>query len=358
MLMEDTVKHKRCNKSECEVTITGACAEGHDPLESCPFYGKDSEINDYSDEDFESAAEEFQQDAGESDLIELPSSEALDVVQVDEFLRWRPIRLITIVGDRDSGKTTLICSIYERFLRGPFADHLFAGSRTLIGFDQRHHYSRVDSGLDRPDTPRTSLSDGVRFYHFAVVRENEHSVRTDLMLSDRAGEKYQQARNNSIVVSELFEVAKADRLVLLLDGARLISKVERANACTSVRLTLRALLDGGALDNNIYVQIVITKIDRIENQVESEKTETREYLFKFQQKLLERFNDRVAELSFFEISARDPDGKLPPAFGIDKLLKCWVDKTHRITSTIGIRNLPLKSEFDLLLARTPMEVVP
>jgi len=355
--MSDAVEYKNCSKSECEVAKSGACAEGHQPLESCRFYGKASERDDSFDDDFQNASEEGDLDSGEGDFIDLPSGETLDMAKVDEFLRWRPIRLITIVGERDSGKTTLICSIYDQFLRGPFASYRFAGSRTLIGLDRRHYYSRADSGLSSPDTPRTSLADGIRFFHFAVIREDEQNARTDLMLSDRAGEKYRQSRNKTDVVSELVEVSKADKLVLLLDGARLANPAERANAFNSVRQTLRAFLDGGALARDTHVQVVTTKIDRIEIQPESEKEEIYRFLGDFKERLFENFKDRVTKLSFFEFAARDPDRKLPLAFGLDQLFTSWVDEIVQPTPTTGIHKFSLQSEFDMLLVRTPMEVV-
>ena len=352
------LESNNCSKLECEVASTGACAEGHAPLESCPFYGKASETDENFDDDFENESVESDLDFDDVKFVDLPSGEALNAIGVEEFLRWRPIRLITVVGERDSGKTTLICSIYDQFLRGPFAEHYFAGSRTLIGLERRSHLSRLESGLDSPDTPRTSLSDGVRFFHFAAVRMDERNARTDLMLSDRAGEKYRQARDKSEVVSELFEVAKADRLVLLLDGARLANPAERSNALTSVRHTLRAFLDGGAISCNTYVQVVTTKIDRIEIQSESEKQVIHKFLSDFKQRLCDAFRDRVGGLTFFEIAARDPDGNLPPAYNVDQLVANWLEEIPYLLPTSQIRDLPLTSEFDLLLARTKMEVVP
>lgn len=357
--MTEVVEYKNCSKSECEAGRTGACAEGHEPLESCPFYGKASEIEEDFDDYFENSEDLIQQseeNQGNRDFIDLPSGEALDVAEVDDFLRWRPIKLVTIVGDSDSGKTTLICSIYDRFLHGIFAGHYFASSRTLIGLERRSHLSRLDSGLTSPDTPRTSYSDGVRFFHIAGISEGEQRVRTDLMLSDRAGEKYRMARDNSEVVSELFEVAKADRVVLLLDGARLAKPAERANAATSIRHTLRAFLDGGVLDETGCVQVVITKIDLIEILPESDKEIVHQFIRDFKDKLRDKFENRVGELTFFDIAARDPTGRLAPAYGVDQLLANWFDRKHQSAVPVDVNALPLKREFDLLLARTPMEM--
>lgn len=154
---------------------------------------------------------------------------------------------MTIVGDRDSGKTTLVAALYDRFLRGPFAGHRFAGSRTLVGLEKRSHYARAESGRAKPDTPRTSISEGLSYYHFAVRSAAAPAARTDVMVSDRAGETYRHARSNSEIVPQLSELPQANRVVLLLDGARTADAVTRAGAIQAVRQSLRAFLDGGAL---------------------------------------------------------------------------------------------------------------
>lgn len=353
-----TIDEARCAKPGCRVSSTGACEEGRDP-KSCPHY-TDATAKDTEDKELDSdpSDEEAQETPEKGDHVKLPSGEALDVAGVDEFLRWRPMTLVTIVGDRDSGKTTLISSIYDRFLRGPFAGYLFAGSRTLIGLERRSHYARVDSGMTTPDTPRTSISEGVRFFHLALARADAPDARADLMLSDRAGETYRQARGNSRLVSDLIEVKKADCLVLLLDGARVVNPVERAGAVQSVRQTLRALWDGGALDAGARVQVATTKIDILRAQPEGDKAHTDTLLTALRDGLRADFGPRLGDLSFWDIAARDPAGTFEPAYGVDALLASWLDKVPRPATIIDRPGLVLQSEFDRLLARTPMETLP
>src|SRR3546814_5116027 len=68
---------------------------------------------------------------------ELPSADMLSIDAADELLRSRPANLITIIGERNGGKTTLITEIYEQFMRGPFAAHMFCQSRSLLGFEKK-----------------------------------------------------------------------------------------------------------------------------------------------------------------------------------------------------------------------------
>src|SRR5262249_22129997 len=155
--------------------------------------------------------------------------------------------LIAVVGDRDSGKTTILTSLYNCFLRGPFASHLFVGSRTLVGFEKKGHDSRVESGRMEPDTARTSIAEELRYVHLALAPQAKVKARVDLLIADRAGEAYRSARSDSRLVADLIEVASANRVLFVLDGARLSDPALRSGALQSVRQSLRALSDGGAL---------------------------------------------------------------------------------------------------------------
>ena len=118
-------------------------------------------------------------------------------------------------------------------------------------------------GRATPETAHTSLQEGLRYFHFAVAPNGQPGKRTDLLLSDRSGEVYRRARNNSTVVGTLPEIPQADRIVLLLDGRRVADPIERNGAIQSARQTLRVFLDNDALGPTSIVQIVTTKFDLI-----------------------------------------------------------------------------------------------
>jgi hypothetical protein len=344
------IEQMHCGRLDCEVASAGICAEGHSPAKSCPFYGKVA-TGDYDDEG--SSIEEGEEPV-EEDQVKLPLGELLSPEEVDQWLCRQGVTFVTIVGDSDSGKTTLVCSLYERFLKGPFAGQFFAGSRTLIGLERRSHYSRMDSGRIHPDTPRTSISQGLRFFHLALAT-GSNTRRVDLMLSERAGETYRRARSNPALVPDLVEVKKADRLVLLLDGGRVVEPANRAGALQSVRQTLRAFLDGGGIGKRTRVQVVTTKVDLLERN--PEKDAIKASIHKFKQFLAGSFASKVEELSFWDVSARDPSGEFAPAYGLDALFIDWVAQRpvdSPRTKLIG----RVTTEFDKLLLRTPMEAIP
>lgn len=339
-----------CGRSECGISKTGICAEGHTPPEACPSFGQTVEDapDDFEDDDEEDSSA---RQVVEVARLPLSSGEPLVPSEVDQFLRCKPVKFVTIVGDFDSGKTTLICSLYERFLKGSFASYLFAGSRTLIGFEKRSHHSRIDSGRMAPDTLRTSLSEGLRYFHLSLVQEDVPQLRLELMLSDRAGEQYLKARSNSALVDELIEVKKAQHVVVLLDGGRLADPIQRAGAIQAVRQTIRAFLDGGALTRSSRVQVVTTKMDLLSDAAQKEKLQ--QQMENFRAGLIKDFSDRLGDLSFWEIAARDPHGELDAAHGMDELLRSWCAPISSVVVREPLR-IKLITEFDRLLSRTAL----
>jgi len=351
--MTDETSPKKCRKADCQVAMTGSCAEGHAPLASCPNYGdQPAEQSKVYDGELDLPAEGATPDV---ERVSLPSGDALTPDEVDQFLPWRAATFVTVIGDSHSGKTTLICALYERFLKGPFAGFGFAGSRTLVALERRTHHSRVDSGRVTPETARTSHLDGLRYFHFAVALYGHPTKRADFLLSDRSGEVYRSARNNSSVVRTLPEIPQADRIVLLLDGHRVADPVERAGAIQSVRQTLRVFLDNGALGLSSIVQIVTTKIDLI--AASKDEQEIRGVLSAFRDRLNADFAPRLKSLSFHDIAARDPTNGFAPAHGLDTLVEDWATPRPRYTSR-ALPPLALQSEFDRLLVRTPLEAFP
>lgn len=351
--MVDDINPNTCRKPDCQVTSTGSCAEGHTPLASCPNFGEQVVgRSDIYDGELEPSAEPMAPDVAR---VSLPSGEALTQDEVEQFLRWRPATFVTVIGDSHSGKTTLICALYERFLKGYFAGFGFAGSRTLVALERRSHHSRVDSGRVTPETARTSHFEGLHYFHFAIAPEGHSDRRVDLLLSDRAGEIYQTARNNSDIVRTLPEIPQSHRIVLLLDGRRVADPIERAGATQAVRQTLRVFLDNGALGLMSIVQIVTTKIDLIEAAQDRQRINN--VLSAFRDRLTSDFALRLKSLSFHEISARDPKNHFAPAYGLDALVEDWA--TYRLRhAPPPLPEITLHSEFDRLILRTPLEVSP
>ncbi len=278
--------------------------------------------------------------------ITLPPSSMLSIEDADEMLRWRPASLIAIVGERNGGKTTLVTEIYERFLRGPFAGALFAHSLSLLGFERKSFQSRAEAGAEVPDTPRTSKQDGLRMFHLAVAEES-HLRRTDLLISERAGEVYREIRDQPARAAELLEVRKAATVALVIDGQRVLDARRRAEVLASVRNVLRALSDGGVIAPSAQVQLVTTKCDLLDAD---EAASARDALGEFEERTTASYAGRFAVIEAFRTAARDPRGVIEPARGLAPLLRSWL--RPRPEPATEAPTLPtLASEFDRLLLR-------
>ncbi|GHA19708.1 hypothetical protein GCM10007989_14140 [Devosia pacifica] len=288
-----------------------------------------------------------------SGAVSLSPGGTLNEESLERFLLGRHAQIVTIIGDRDSGKSTLISAIYDRLLRGPFAGFSFVASRSLIAFEKRLHSARVESGRNRPETPRTSRQEGLLHFHIALAETENPDGRFDIMLSDRAGEVYREARGDTALISQLPEIFRADRLVILVDGGRLASPIERSNAVQSARQMLRALLDNDAIDSESRVQIVITKMDLLDS---TQDEDLGEIVANFEAKLLADFGQRLPHLQCMRVCARDPDGKLDPALGVDSLLHDWSVLTEKVVVP-HVPELKLTSEFDRLLLRMPKDMM-
>jgi hypothetical protein len=127
-------------------------------------------------------------------------------------------RVIVWAGARESGKTTLSAELYERHRHGK-AKTLFVSSRTLLGFEERIHPSRLASGRVIPHTPRTDNDPEEReLLHLCVSADG---VETNLILSDLPGETFKRFASNEETPADFSLIARADKLAFIADGALL-----------------------------------------------------------------------------------------------------------------------------------------
>ena len=275
----------------------------------------------------------------------LPASSMLSLDDADMLLRWRKASIVTVVGERNGGKTTLVAQLYEQFLRGPFAQTLFSHSMSLQGFERKSFQSRAEYGADNPDTPRTSAQDGLTFFHIAVSDETSLE-RTDLLISERAGETYRDVRDRPELAANLIEIRKASTIVLIVDGERVAQPRMRAGVFASVRTIARALVDSGGISPQTRIQLVTTKCDLLQGEGASDALEA---LDTFEANLSGLLAGRFL-LTTFRTAARDPEGNVAPASGMDLLLRSWISPLPK--PNLDEPQLPaLVSEFDRLLLR-------
>ena len=260
-----------------------------------------------------------------------------------------------MAGPPDSGKTTLLTSLYECFQRGPFCDYLFVGSRTLPGFERRCHLARIASGRTKADTERTRPGQGYQLLHLRVRAKDLGKPPQDLLFSDLPGETFRLVKDSTEECKSLTLLRRADHFVLLLDANRLVRVEYRAETASDGESLLRSCLDAQMLGRFSLVNILFTKWDLVRARAEESATE--EYIASLKARMKSRFASRVGRLRFFRVAVRPVGGsELPFAYGLSNIFPAWVE--DRGTFAVSRDQAPSEplcvGEFDrYLLRRVP-----
>ncbi|MHA6844113.1 TRAFAC clade GTPase domain-containing protein [Ralstonia pseudosolanacearum] len=281
-----------CSIQDCSVQTTGKCRLGNDPVESCPKYG-------HNEIEVPPLDEEWEAPPVKSAPAPIVSGDVMHLDGVVEFSRQRQIRTVALVGEHKAGKTTLLASMYEMYCKGPFADAAFAGSRTLVGFAKRHHLALLSSKRTSPTVPRTSRDDPTAFFHLALAKRPGSIV--DLVISDRSGEAYGFAREATDLIPTLSELALAQRICFVLDGARIASLDERTAYTRRFKQMIHALNDNGALAHKPVVEVLSTKFDITKTRTDSEDQVN--FLAEYEQRLVDEFSGCGLEVSCYRVCA-------------------------------------------------------
>ena len=307
---QSTIEAVVCANPDCRVTETDRCVEGLE-FAACPIYGRAAE----SAPSAEGAASEIAIPS-----LTLPGANALTLAQSSKVLRTGAARIISVVGPSDSGKTSLIASLYDLLQDGPVSDIAFAGSSTLHAFEHACHDARAASRRNASHTQRTLLGE-VRFFHLDVMG-GAVKGRLALLLADRAGEEYRSASDDAAVARTFPEIARADTISMLVDGQRLLDVGARHNLRSDIVMISQALVDAGAARRGQRLALVLTKLDLIRAAPDSARAESdfEALLSEFKTK----FGAVFVAVEPFRIAASPKDDTLPRRTGVADLLTFWI----------------------------------
>lgn len=263
--------------------------------------------------------------------VDLPSGDELSVVQAAELRRTVGGVLVALAGDQDVGKTTLIASLYDRLLDGPWGNFRFAGSETLVGFEKRLHLARTAGGQGKQDTPRTSNTSPLHFLHLCLAPIATGN-RQHLILADLSGERFSEAAGSQeICRKELGHIKYADRIAVCLDGEKLTDPRARNVASSLVKGLIGNLLEVGHLDRASVVDVLFTKWDLVISDQKSDHHLA--FAEKVEATLRKEYAERLGCLTFFRIAARpDEKSNLPPCHQLDVVLSHWFAPQPTITT--------------------------
>lgn len=279
------------------------------------------------DEDEDEGEDEEADNASKSpsseDDVSTFEGEALPLTQSFEIANAYPTHVILMMGEREAGKTTLLAELHHSFLRAPFAEYLFAGSRTLIGFEKNCFLARHLSGEEREDTERTKYSD-IRLLHLALTRPDDPRQVRHLLLTDVSGERFKEIRSSRDEAEEIAPlVRRANHTVLLVDGNRLSVPRTQASVVTKACLLLRGLVEAGGLSSRNALHVVISKWDYVLARSATDQV----------QRLQDAIRKAAPTLApqFHFVAARVTESvDIDPGYGLATLLQAWMAPTSKV----------------------------
>lgn len=310
-------KHANCDQEDCPVRDNGKCLEGLD-IESCShFYLSEPEedlLNDYSIKN-----------PNIKETFKLFDGNDLSIDEIKLITYAYKYNLIVIIGESDSGKTTLLASIFDLFQIGGFSNFAFSGSLTSVGFERRCHFSRESSKAELPDTEKTRSQD-FNFLHLAIKKINElNKPSRHLLLSDISGERFRDATSSSSFMKDLEVLKYSDHIIFLLDGKRLADKFTRTLVLANSHQFIRRAIDVGIFDSNTEITIVTSKYDLVASIEDFKFDEIVKIPFET------KFSSKLKKIEFLNIAAR-PNNQANGfsfGYGVESLLSSWITlKSH------------------------------
>lgn len=263
-----------CAQTGCSASQGGACAQGHPDPVACEHFEADETEPDEVEPDDTLVGEVASAPPGadppipargrnrlqlSAEIVAVHTGDALTAQEATAVMAAHDTEVVVVLGDIGVGKTTLIAALYEQLARGPVAGWSFAGSRSLLGFEARSFLATAASGRTTEDTPRTSRSTDRIALHLAL---RDSGVTRHVLLGDVSGEH----AHNLIRFNEpgdyqaLFRVGT--RLLVLVDGERLLTIAAQNAVLAEARTLLRAAIEVGDLRPGTPIELVVTKWDQ------------------------------------------------------------------------------------------------
>jgi hypothetical protein len=260
-----------------------------------------------------------------SSMVDLHRGTDIQLEDAITMIRHSLTRIIVLAGEVGSGKTTLLASLYENFLRGPFAGYYFSGSYTLPGFEKRSHHARVLSGRITADTERTKPTSDKGLLHLMVRIQNMSQPSQNLLFSDISGETFEMARDYSDECRKMEILRRADHVVLLMDGEKLSKKEQRHEVFINGEMFLRRCFESGMLSKRSFIDVLFTKYDLLKETADTSQKEFLDYITK---RLTDRYEKECLRFRLKYVAARPRnESKLALASGLETIFPNWVEDT-------------------------------
>lgn len=312
-------------------------------LEEVPADDVDSMISD----DIEvSESESLKESSSQSGYISLPSGRALSLQETYDVMASENTVLVVLIGPSGCGKTTIETTLYQLFQRGKVSDYLFAGSKTIQGYEDRSFYTRINSKQNVATTPRTSRGLKELFLHLRLFNDSKKQ-KINYLFADLSGEEiHAHLANVKSLVQHMPFIKCADSLSVILDGERLANKSRRNGVIEEAATMIRTIFDAGLYSESTKIQLVISKYDTI-NIVDDLKTS--QFIKKNIQELRSLIENYIGSITLHKVAAMPQSPSFDVGFGLENLLLAWeYNPPYLHADTQYNVSYPLKSEFNKL----------
>jgi hypothetical protein len=245
-----------CSLSDCTLPVTGMCVLSHASPSTCPNFVRDDE----SSEETVSKSPKF-------GLKTRPISggNELGTQELSGLMSRRYGTLVGVIGETGTGKTCLLSALYLLASVGELRPGLmFAGSSTLVGFEQRLRLLRGWPGPGLPEqiVEHTVLNDPRRpgFVHLAFV-DTKPLLAHDLFFSDLPGEWTTDLVKRSAAANKFIFLRRADSLLYVVTAPSLLSGQTRHNQVQNCRIVLQRLRDTIGIRREVPITFAVTRCD-------------------------------------------------------------------------------------------------
>lgn len=307
-----------CKLPDCPIDKGGPCLEGRES--GCPNLLPQEPMP--TAVYLEAATPEPKPSSSRENLY---SGNRLEIDEARAFSRRGRAVVVALVGLIECGKTSLIARLHQQFMAGPIAGYRFAGSRTLLGFEEMNWLATIESGVGRPQMDRTSRRFDNSFLHFTVRASDGEPEPTDVLINDISGDTVQDAIAVQSVCEGLLGLARADHVAVVVDGAALADFEVCYDHVAKVRSFVQRIVQSGQIGPHTALHLVISKQDSL-NPAEALASRVEEEFTRL-------FAPKVGAVECWRVAARPCDGSEPTEAEIARLFFRWVSTSFRYPSS-------------------------
>lgn len=339
-----------CSAEGCLIVEGGSCLEGFSDLGECPnFTVQDQQVAPEGGVDIAEPTETVEPQLEPSDdkarkaHVYLHTGNALTSSEARRLTAELSTTVVVLAGMVSSGKTTVLAELYEKYRRGKFAKHIFAGSQTILGFERICHYARAASGGDVEKTVRTVGDLENNLLHLDLVSTSTRD-RKRLLVSDLSGEHFEGATESTDRLRKIPYLARANNLVLFVDCVKLASSEHRHVLVHQILVLLRGCREEKVLRPDCRITVVFSRHDLV-NGIDDPST-----FAGHQTELRKQIEARVAGFfdhspDFLDLAAR-PEDINSKEYGLEKLLTAILRPPDRTLASLPskhhLRRIPTR----------------